>query len=272
MSSSQLILGHGFFAPEDVQLASLIPNIEDIELDSLESVLPLQEKDYTVKKRDNLAATIQATDKTKFAAFLSRIFNLSSYRSSQTNLDVIAQTGNTYVLRKPTRWFNELCEKEEVQKWLQEQIEYGNQVYFVIGLYTIFDAAVSDNLERKLNLNGDISASVGDVAGLPVAPAVNVGLSSSHESTRGATHRCTLPGEQIYAVRLKKVVYHTWQTKDAKNARLAKHSHWRMASDNRSSAEENSEIVEVFLEGDSDEGEDDEALDASALSFSVLGE
>lgn len=270
--SSQLVLGHGFFSQEDIQLASLIPNIEDMDIDSLESVLPLQEKDYTVKKRDNLAAGIQATDRTKFEAFLARIFNLNSHRSSQTNLDVIARTGNTYVLRQPTRWFNELCEKEEVQNWLQEQIEYGNQVYFVIGLYTIFDAAVSDNLEQVSKLNGGVSASVSDIAGLPVSPAVNVGLSASHERNRGTTHRCTLPGEQIYAVRLKKVVYRTWQTKDAKNARLAKHSHWKMASDNRSSAEESSEIVEVFLEEDSDEGDDDEALDASSVSFCVLGE
>ncbi|KAE8138631.1 hypothetical protein BDV38DRAFT_244155, partial [Aspergillus pseudotamarii] len=200
--SSQLVLGHGFFAPEDVQLASLLPNIDDMDLDSLESVLPLQEKDYTVKKRDDLAATIQATDRTKFEAFLARIFNLSSDRSNHTNLDILARTGNTYVLRKPTRWFNELCGKDEVQKWLQEQIEYGNQVYFVIGLHTVFDAAVSDNLEQTSKLSGDISASVGDIADLPVSPAVNVGLSASHERNQGTTHRCTMPGEQIYAVRL----------------------------------------------------------------------
>ncbi|KAE8381174.1 hypothetical protein BDV26DRAFT_278948 [Aspergillus bertholletiae] len=268
--SPQIILGHCFFSQEDVQLASLIPNINDIDLDTLESVLPVQTTDYTVRKLEDVTTAIRATNSSKFQAFLSRVASWDSQRSAHANLDLTAQKGRVYTLKKPTQWFRRLCEREEVRRWLQEQIEYENEVHFVIGLYTLFDAAASDDLERSSNHSGTISAPISAIAGLPPSHPANIGVSAGHEGARGTTHRCTAPGEQIFAIRLKKVKYRAWYPHDVNDAHLAKHSHWTMASDNRSAADEHSEMVAVFLDESTDENE--EAMAPGFVEFHVLSE
>ncbi|KAL4891096.1 hypothetical protein BDV59DRAFT_183209 [Aspergillus ambiguus] len=270
MMSPQIVLGHCFFSQEDVQLASLIPNIDDIDLDSLESVLPVQSTDYTVRKLEDVTTAIRATNSSKFQAFLSRFASWDSQRSAHANLDLTAQKGHVYTLKKPSQWFRRLCERDEVRRWLQEQIEYENEVHFVVGLYTLFDAAASDDLERSSKHSGTVSAPISAIAGLPTSHPVSMGGSASREGARGTTHRCTAPGEQIFAIRLKRVKYRTWYPHDVNDARLSRHSHWTMASDNRSSADEHSEMVAVFLEGSTDEDED--AMDPGFVEFHVLSE
>jgi hypothetical protein len=51
--------------------------------------------------------------------------------------------------------FKKLCEEERVQAWLQEQIEQGNDVYFVVGLRTLLDPTASpEGVERDEKISG----------------------------------------------------------------------------------------------------------------------
>lgn len=249
------ILGHAFFSQEDVQLASLIPNIKDIELDALETVLPLESSDYTVRKvEDNLAILRGQTDD-KVQAFLTHLIKWTSHRSSRAGLNLAAQAGRIYTLRKPTEWFQRLCENDQVRKWLQEQIEDGCKVHFVVGIHTLFDTSTSEGLELASEHAGGMSVSAGHVSGLPLHGAMNAGVSAGASSSRATVHRCTVPGEQIFAVRLMRVRFRSWAP-DVSKAHLGKNSYWKMASDNRSFGDDSEEVIEVFLEEHAD-GEDE---------------
>ncbi|KAL2869038.1 uncharacterized protein BJX67DRAFT_348652 [Aspergillus lucknowensis] len=246
----QIILGHSFFSQEDVQLASLIPNIQDIELDALESVLPLQPDSFTVKDVDNFAGFFEDNAGTTFQALLAQIASWASKRTKQANLSLTAHRGRIYTLRKPTLWFRQLCEQAQVRTWLQEQIEDGNYcVYFVVGLHTLFDAATSAGLAHESEHRGGVAVPVSNV---PLEGMGEIALSASHERSRNGFRSCIVPGEQIFALRLKKVILRTWRTQDVTNVRLSQHSHWIMASDNRGSGWEAAELLEAFLEEDPD--------------------
>ncbi|KAL5342736.1 hypothetical protein BJX70DRAFT_355658 [Aspergillus crustosus] len=100
---TQTILGHSFFSQDDVQLASLIPNIRDIDLDALDTVLPLQSRDFTIKNVDNPTGQFEAQTDSTFQAFLAQIARWTLKQSKQVNLSLRAQKGRVYTLRQPTR-------------------------------------------------------------------------------------------------------------------------------------------------------------------------
>lgn len=256
--SPNIVLGRSFFSKDDVNLASLIPNIADMELDALESVLSIEGSDYTVRDVDDNIATFKAEKDRDFRAFLSKLLDLTSQRSTQAGLQVASRTGRIYTLKQPSSWFRRLCESTEVREWLQEQIEDGNDVHFVIGLQTLFDTTTAEGLALRSTHGGTLTAAVGDLTGLPDNGYANIGVSTSVKNNQATVHRYIAPGEQIFAIRLKKVVFRFLKPRDVDNAHLEKTSRWKMSSDNRSGDEEFSDIVEASLDGSLSEAEYDD--------------
>lgn len=260
----KIVFGHCFFSEDDVKLASLIPNIKDMELDSMESVLPLKSSDYTVKQEDDIIAIFQAERDSQFQALLSKALSWTSERSSQAGLELVSRSGRIYTLRKPSTWFRQLCENPEVREWLQEQIEDGNDVHFVVGLYTLFDASAAEGMALASTHAGNISVPVGEISGFPAQGSMDVGLSTSFKKERSSVYRFTAPGEQIFATRLKRVVFRFWKPHDLENIRLEKTSRWKMSSDNRGVEGDYSEVVEASLDDfhmEDEEYDDEEDLE-----------
>ncbi|KAL4783421.1 hypothetical protein BJX76DRAFT_348573 [Aspergillus varians] len=261
--------------PSKQAMVGLIPNIEDIELDSLESVLPLQSMDFTTKDVNDFTGFFEGRANSKFQALLAQIASWTSKRTKEANISLTAHKGRIYTLKRPTVWFRRLCEEAQVRTWLQEQIEDGNDsVYFVVGLHTLFDAATSEGLALVSEHDAGIEVPIGN---LPLQNVGPIALSAGHERSRNTFRSCTVPGEQIFALRLKRVILRTWRTQDVADVRLAQHSHWIMASDNRGSGGENAEVLETFLEGESDgargseeDPEGDWELGADRYDFAVI--
>jgi hypothetical protein len=83
MMPPQTVLGHCFVSQEDVQLASLIPNIDDIDLDSLESVLPAESRDYTARNLEDVTTAIRAaSSKNLFPESLTGILSVLPMQTS----------------------------------------------------------------------------------------------------------------------------------------------------------------------------------------------
>jgi hypothetical protein len=94
MMSPQIVLGHCFFSQEDVQLASLIPDIDDIDLDSLENVLLAESTDYTARNLEDVTTAIRAASSNNF--FPESLTGILQ-RSAHANLDLTAH--NVYTLK-----------------------------------------------------------------------------------------------------------------------------------------------------------------------------
>ena len=126
---------------------------------------------------------------------------------------MVARAGRVYTLRKPRIWLERICENAEVRDWLQHQIEDGNDVHFVIGLYTLFDAATAEGLALASNHTGDISIPAGELANVPANDSLDIGFAAKFKSSSATVTRCTAPGEQIFATRLKRLEFRFWQKK-----------------------------------------------------------
>jgi hypothetical protein len=99
---------------------------------------------------------------------------------------------------------------------LQEQIEDGNHdgVYFVVSLHILFNAAITDGLALASDFGGGIAGAdaampTGTDNVAPLQDAGQVALSGGLERSRNTSHSCTDPGDQIFALRLKKVILRT---------------------------------------------------------------
>lgn len=245
----RLALGHCFFSHDDVELASLIPNIKDPELDSMENPYPLQRSDITVKRVYDYSAFLRTHKTRKGEAFFTKVAKWSSKNSRLSSMHLKAQEGHIYTLRKPSLWFRRLCEDKIIRQWLQDQIEDGNVVHFVVGLHTLLDAATSSSANLAMQHSGEVTLPISEATGYSVAHSTgNFGVNGGQWYNKDSKNACKAPGEQIFAIRVKKVKFRFWDTRDVDNVRLGKNSYWKMASDNRSATEDDAEIVEAFLD------------------------
>ena len=101
---SRLIFNAQFFSPEDIQLANLIPNIKDPELDTFESPITLTREDYTVKELHDYCTSLRHRADSRLEAFLSRIAKWSFQHGVSANAQLSSQHCRIYTLRKPKGW------------------------------------------------------------------------------------------------------------------------------------------------------------------------
>lgn len=119
----------------DVKLGSFIPNIQEPDIDALS--LPDNDQ-YSVKvvKRNWLCTT-------------------PAHIRSEAAPCPKTPTLHERTLGNASGLFKRLCEEEKVQAWLQEQMEHGNDVHFVVGLRTLPDpTASSEGMENDEKISG----------------------------------------------------------------------------------------------------------------------
>ncbi|PGH09863.1 hypothetical protein AJ79_05589 [Helicocarpus griseus UAMH5409] len=252
--SSHLVLPRRFLSAEVIQLASLVPNLKELDLDALEPPIRLGPADFTVDTREDYYAFLQSQADSKVQALLSRFLRLSSERMNGTDTQIAAQSGRIYTLRKPAVLFKQLCKEDAVREWLQEQIQDGMDVYFVIGLHTLINGSTEEGIHLTSQHSGQVTAPLGDVASglsVNVKKPLDAGLEFARGKNSQSAYHYVAPGERICSIRLKKVVFRYWEPHNADNARLNKNSFWKTVSNNR--GDEYAEVVEAWLEGMNEE-------------------
>ncbi|CAI7635644.1 unnamed protein product [Penicillium discolor] len=228
---NQYIFRTPFLSPAEIKLGNLIPNIADPELDTRDCDLSLVlNKDYTVKPISDFRAFFQTKHNTQLTASLSRILRASAVQGSADNSSLDSAKGNIHTLRQPKAFFQQLCQDDAVRAWLQEQIEDGLDVHFVVG----------------------------EVLGTPGVD-VQVAGENTAENRSGQTYLA--PGEQIFALRVKKLVFKTFRSKTVDTAKLEKHTTWQMVCATRSAKKPKQEWLEVSLQGMDDDSKAEEEID-----------
>lgn len=217
--------------PEDFQLASLIPNINEPDLDNFHCPgLRLTPNDYTVKDMSDAGMFRAPRAESTLALGFYRLMKYFPRNRGPTAFELSSGILLVYTLRQPKHIFRQMCENLEVREWLQEQID--DEVYFVLGLHTLPDAT-GEKTERLL----------------------------SHESNQRVNNKHLGPGETVIELRLKRVRFKYFDSQaEFEVARLEKRSCWKMIGDNRTTEQEE-EMVEAYLDASEDDGDYDEERD-----------
>ncbi|PLB48630.1 hypothetical protein P170DRAFT_436443 [Aspergillus steynii IBT 23096] len=264
---SQYIFKAPFLSSDEIKLGNLIPNIRDPELDAQECPWPIAlNEDYTVKLIDNFHAFFRSERNVQLSGFLSRLVNVSGQRTTANNDELSSARGNIHTLKKPNAFFQKLCKDQDVRVWLQEQIEDGLDVHFVVGFVTLLNARAADGTSSSNAFKGQGSIPVTEVlAGGVPNDLLDVRLAGGYSSAEANGRSYLAPGEQIFGLRVKKLVFKFFRSRSVATAKLEKNTSWELVSGNRAASQQGSEWVQASLAGDEIESGDE--VDESDVGF-----
>jgi len=240
-----------FFAIDEIRLGNLIPNIRQPDLNNFQSSVPLKDDVFTVKEVEDCLESSKSKGSYGLGLFLTPLFTQSFNHSHSEDASLVARRGRMYTLNQATATFRELCGDDKAKRWLEEQIAEANDVYFVIGLDTLFEAEKHGGREDTADSSGQLAITISEAAGIPLGGATNVGSTAERGQSSGTRWAFRAPGENIYGVRMQKVVFDFWK-KTVESAKLGRGEYWYTVSESRG-GEQEGEFVQAFLGSDENE-------------------
>src|SRR6266536_4224665 len=251
--ATKLILTDVPFTLEDVRLGSLIPNIRNPHQDALAPTTAIEGKDYTVRTQKNFKTLLSSEHELSFSAYFTKLLSVDHASTSKAHLELSSKEGIIYEMNQPKKWFRELCKLKEVQDWLQEGIDDGQDTFMIIGFRTLKDAKLEQRGEATLQTKFQADIPIGEAISSAASGGVaNVGLKGNHASREEHEDTAEMEGERIYALCYRRVKHSWHERKSVDNAFLQSRNIWRTFSDTRTD-DEDGKFLEVDIE-DYDEG------------------
>src|SRR5436853_4974412 len=135
----------------------------------------------------------------------------------------------TYQLDNSGAWFREAIKKPTTREWIEESIEQGDDIYVVVGYYTMLNAVVVEGsaelVGSSAQLEMPVTASLA-AAGVVVAldNIMDPGVNASNTNQRRIQRRFVASGEQVCAVQYRKVCFRWFSSRDLDKAFLERES------------------------------------------------
>jgi hypothetical protein len=239
-----------------IQLGSLVPDIRYPQQDALIAI-SADDSEYHVHIQQNFKGLLNESKDSIFKACLARLISVSYEAGKESNIELSSHEGRVYELKNPESLFKRLCSLKNVRGLMQDRIEAGRNIYFIVGFRTFFDASIQKHPKDSSQISGHAQIPVGDIASdaaIAVGDHLDVGVTGTPHRSRANTEALHAPGEQIYAFCYRKVAFKWFDHRGPDSAILKAGNSWVMTSGNRDNNDENSEGVEASLE-ELDEGE-----------------
>jgi hypothetical protein len=159
----------------------------------------------------------------------------------------------TYYLDNNGEWFRNIMKTEDLRRWIEQIIDEGEDIYFVVGVCTITDACVEVQAGGQVAVNGKLVLPVSTAlaaAGVvvPIDKLTDPSLANRGGHAEDEKRQFTAPGEQVFAVQYRKVCFKWFSGKVAEKARLAKKTQWERYDRPRYLHSDGNDRIEVDLE------------------------
>lgn len=199
---SRCVFGTRFFVTNEIRLGNLIPNIQEPDLNDLQCPMPLNNDVVTIREVDYYLVYLQSQGSYGLSIFLSHLFTASSNRSYSENDSRLTRRGRIYTLYQAKNTFCKLYDDEKIRRFLKEQIGEENDVHFIVRLQTLFGAEKQGAREQTAKDSSQLAIPSAK------APAItNLGIKADRGQTQQNHSIFRVPGENIYDVRLQKVIF-----------------------------------------------------------------
>src|SRR5271154_5737868 len=195
------------YATNDIPLGSLIPNIRSPAQDALKKAKLKKGVDYLVNADENFSGRITDESKTFFKAAITRVFSSMLDFESQDTFYVTSETARRYELRQPNLVFHQLCQDDDVKKWLEEGYHDKQDSHLVIGFRTLLNARLFRKAQQATDAAIQFHIPTGAPAGDPTPTGEgDVKIAGGHGHKSGREGEFTALGERIYAICYRKIV------------------------------------------------------------------
>lgn len=157
--------------------------------------------------------------------------------------------------------FREACAKDETRKWLEDAIEDGKDVYFIVGFRTFRDSKVAELTASSKSRGAELQLPVSTVVaanapGLMLGGVLDPGVSSSHANAVQSTRSFETTGEAVYAVEYCKVRFKWYSSRKVETSSLGE-TKWKIHWGVRTGTDEvEDDVVEAEVDDDPELGDD----------------
>ena len=132
----------------------------------------LPEPVVTLPPRDSkfLNETFDDQKGVAFGRYLIKLFAASHSSSSGIDIEMESSRCRTYQMDNSSKWYRKACKDEKTREWLNEQIDYGSDVFLLVDYQTLFNAKVIVKKDTNRQTQGTDE--------VPVTDAVTHGAST----------------------------------------------------------------------------------------------
>jgi hypothetical protein len=192
---------HSPIANEMIRLGRFIRDLDDPHSEFIDPVCRFQPK-AIVEHHSILDKSLQHTADKSLLALLTELVSASWSKGRKAAIHVTTDQVTVYQLVDLTAWINEALQGRDIRTWVKEWSDIGDDIYVVVGYYTILNAVVDEHFDAvggsSTNLENAVAASAGIVVPIAHAPAT---LDTRSLNDR----RYIASGEQVVALQCCKV-------------------------------------------------------------------
>lgn len=149
--------------------------------------------------------------------------------------------------------FKEACKLPSTRKWIEDAIEEGSSIYFIVGYRTFVDPGALEQTGKATSIGTEVCLPVSTVAeaNMPLVSLGGVldpGISNTQHQTKTVTRKFRSEGEMVYAVQYCKINFKWYSSKKIEKSALGP-TKWKIHWGVRTVEElDEEDIVEAELE------------------------
>ena len=142
---------------------------------------------------------------------------------------------------------------EETRKWIERVIDEGEDIYVVIGYYTLVDAHIVEQTRGgsayRVKAVLPVSAALAATGVLvPIGDLADPGVTAYHDRTKDEQRQFIAQGEQICAVQYRKVRHRWFASNKVDNAKLTKETMWKRYDHSRDVQDDEEDMIGIDLD------------------------
>jgi hypothetical protein len=265
LMSRSILLSQFFLPISAIRLGRFVISFDDPHHDFYDPIcatnLDVAEKVHT-QFNDNLHSTRHHNGGLKLTGFLSSSFS----KRLHSSMRVTADEAKTYYLNNGGQWFRDAVKSEETRKWIERTIDEGEDIYIVVAYHTLLNARIVEQLQWQGAAGGTLTIPVSTALAasgvvVPFTEAVDPGFGGSRGTMENEQRQFRAPGEQVYAVKYRKVRWSWFSSKKVDKMALSKKAWWESYDRSRYLDAKIEDSIEVELEDEMDlEGDMDECV------------
>lgn len=258
------ILLNSLLPIESVQLGRFVANAMQPHQDFLDLPAGPQSKDILIKRHENFKDILNHSRNSKIRSRLTALLSVTYHTEGTSTATLIAEKATTYQLLNSGNWLQNACAADETRTWLEKCLEYTEDLYLVVGYYTLTNPSCT----RKSTFGGStgggiqLSAAAGGAVPDLVQNVLGARVNSLREVNNQRECAFSGSGEQIYAVQYRKLRFSWYSSRDIKKSFLEPNNRWKVFWDPGARGEENEDdgeddVLEVDFEDEFDLGLDE---------------
>ncbi|KAF2001034.1 hypothetical protein P154DRAFT_490803 [Amniculicola lignicola CBS 123094] len=221
---------------------------------------PSTEIDSTTQTQHNISELTTQSQSNTIGAQFTELLNIYKGTASTNKTHVNAVASIAYELLQWNVRFREACERPETRKWIEDAIEEGSDIYFIVGYRTFVDPSALESTGKSTSTGTEVYVPISTVAeaNMPIVSlggALDPGVANAKSQRSTVARRFRSEGEMVYAVQYCKIVFKWYSSRKIEKSALGP-TKWKIHWGVRTVEEEDEEDV-VGVELEEDFGEDE---------------